>query len=372
LSIIYQNHGSKRHASTASSFPNRPAGKVHQSHPDETRKRHETYQYFLFLLTSNIYLKLENLQPSGSFKSRGIGNLMVRASTAAQCRGEDVRFYCSSGGNAGLACITAAAALGRAVVVAVPLTTPAFMVGKLTARGAEVHQVGGDWPAADRFLRERLLAADPAGVYVPPFDHPDIWDGAASLVDELARQVPGPDAVVCSVGGGGLLNGVMQGVARNSWGAGGGGNVPRVLAVETRGADSLNLCARTGTHAALPGITSIATSLGATKVSERSFRWLRESRHLSSLVVEDCHAATSCVRFADDARVIVEPACGATLAVAYFPEAAGLRDRVRDASSKKEWRDYNVVLVVCGGSATTLDMLGKYRTEFAVGAKMAS
>jgi L-serine/L-threonine ammonia-lyase len=235
------------------------------------------------------------------------------------------------------------------------------MIDRLKARGAEVHQVGENWPAADRHLREELLARDPFGVYVPPFDHPDVWDGAATLVDELATQMDEVNCIVCSVGGGGLLNGVMEGVSRNSWH---GSRPPKVLAMETRGADSLNLCARTGTQAALPGITSIAISLGATKVSERSYRWLRENpQQLTSLVVDDSHAATSCVRFADDARFLVEPACGATLAVAYFPDVVGLREKVQDGSSK-DWGSHNVVLVVCGGSAVTLDMLEKYRSEF--------
>jgi len=285
---------------------------------------------------------------------------MVRASAAAETRGEGVRFYCSSGGNAGLACITAANSLSCPVVIVVPMTTSALMVARIKVRGAEVHQVGENWPAADRYLREELLARDPVGVYVSPFDHVDVWDGAATLVDELATQMEEIDCVVCSVGGGGLLNGIMEGISRNSWHP-----PPKILAIETEGADSLNLCARTGTHAALPGITSIATSLGATKVSERSYRWLRESPYLTSLVVSDSHAATSCVRFADDARFLVEPACGATLAVAYFPDVVGLREKVQEGSSK-EWSHHNVVLVVCGGSATTLDMLENYRTEFTV------
>ncbi len=63
-----------------------------------------------FSAGSNIYLKLENLQPSGSFKSRGVGNLMFRAAKASSQ--DDIHFYCSSGGNAGLACATVGGVAG--------------------------------------------------------------------------------------------------------------------------------------------------------------------------------------------------------------------------------------------------------------------
>ncbi|KAJ2967873.1 hypothetical protein NQ176_g9457 [Zarea fungicola] len=158
----------------------------------------------------NIYLKLDNLQPSGSFKSRGIGNLMTRA--VAHHSG-DVHFYCASGGNAGLACATSALSLNRPCTVVVPLTTSDFMKNKLVQLGANVQQVGKNLFAAEQYVKQELVAKDPNGVFVPPFDHPDIWDGAASLIPELRDQMDVPmDAIVCSVGGGGLFNGLMQGI----------------------------------------------------------------------------------------------------------------------------------------------------------------
>ncbi|SPN97252.1 related to L-serine dehydratase [Cephalotrichum gorgonifer] len=317
----------------------------------------------------NIFLKLENLQPSGSFKSRGIGNLISRtaakASSASPAR--TPHFYCSSGGNAGLACITAAASLSLPATIVVPHSTSPRMISLIRDLGAEVHQVGASWVEADVYMRESLMAADPSAVYVPPFDHPDIWSGAATLVDELVDQMAAGGTihgVVCSVGGGGLLNGVMQGIDRLNWPA---GQKPRVMAVETDGADSLNLCARTGKHATLDAITSIATSLGARKVSAESYAWLSKAKggDLTSVVVRDWEAALSCARFADDARFVVEAACGATIATAYFGAEDG-QHRLQRAFERPglEWRDHNVVLVVCGGSNVTLGMLEEYRVKY--------
>lgn len=301
----------------------------------------------------NIYLKLENLQPSGSFKTRGIGNMMIRAAAGSG----PVHFYCSSGGNAGLACATSAKALNQPATVVIPIITTPLMKRKLNELGCDVHQVGKNWAEADHYLRTELLAKDPSGVYVPPFDHPHVWDGASSIITELRSQLDKPiDAIVCSVGGGGLVNGLMQGVTSTSW-----ASPPTVLAVETIGADSLNASVRAKSHITLPGITSIATSLGATRVSEQTWKW-SQSPLMRSVVVSDADAAMACVRFADDARHLVEAACGATLAVAYQGD---LRRHLGEGMSDEEWRGKNIVLVVCGGSNVTLDILEKYRREYA-------
>ncbi|KAI0851612.1 tryptophan synthase beta subunit-like PLP-dependent enzyme [Daldinia vernicosa] len=315
----------------------------------------------------NIFLKLENLQPSGSFKSRAVGNMMYQAMLAKPAGG-DVHFYCSSGGNAGLACATAAATLAQPCTIVVPTTTSQYMIEKIRLLGAQVHQVGPNWALADSHLRTALLARDPTGIYVPPFDHPDIWAGTSTIVDELAAQlgVPRVDGIACSCGGGGLLNGIMAGVRKHYTDV--GVKEPTVLAVETVGADSLNASVKAGALVTLAGITSIATSLGAPRVSERTFRWSQEAAgHLKSLVVTDAEAVMGAVRFADDARMLVEVACGATLATVYNGD---LRRVVggegEEGISDEEWSRKNVVVIVCGGVNVTLEMLRSYGEKYGV------
>ncbi|VUC21528.1 unnamed protein product [Clonostachys rosea] len=307
----------------------------------------------------NIYLKLDNLQPSGSFKSRGVGNLMVRAAASGGPPG--IRFYCSSGGNAGLACATSAISLGCTATIVIPTSAPPIMVSKLLALGVEVVQIGSNWAEADAHLRNELLAKDPTGVYVPPFDHPQIWDGAATIVTELREQLGDTPlhGIICSVGGGGLLNGIMQGVESASWPE---GAKPKIIAVETTGADSLNASVRAGEHLTLPGITSIAKSLGATRVSDRTWQWSQESSNLESMAVSDADAAISCVRFADDARTLVEAACGASLVPVYRGD---LRQMLGKGLSDEEWATKNVVVEVCGGANVTLALLAEYRETYA-------
>ncbi|MCJ1431780.1 catabolic L-serine/threonine dehydratase [Xylographa pallens] len=298
-----------------------------------------------------IFLKLENLQPSGSFKSRGIGNLILSSIRARPT--SPLHFYSSSGGNAGLACVTAARSLSYPATVVVPLSTTAFMIAKLRAAGATaVVQVGASWAEADAHLRTHVLARDPDGVYVPPFDHPDIWTGASSMVREVKAQLgeAPPDAVVCSVGGGGLLCGIMEGVRQEGWGG------VRVLACETEGAASLRASLDAGELVTLEAITSGASSLGAKRVARRAFEYAR-GEGVSSVVLSDAQAARGCWRLADDERLMVEMACGVSVAVCY--EEGLLRGLVPGLG--KEGR---VVIVVCGGSHVSLEMLMGWRERF--------
>ena len=277
-------------------------------------------------------------------------------------------FYSSSGGNAGLACVCAARLLGHPASVVVPLSTKPMMMAKLKAAGASaVIQRGASWKEADAYLREVVLEADKHGVYVPPFDHEDIWEGHSTIVDEMKIQLehPGPvngvvngyhekherpDAIVCSVGGGGLFCGVMQGLEKVGW-----EDVP-VLALETEGAESLNKSLKAGEIVTLPGITSRATSLGAVRVADRTFE-LAQKPNVRSVVLSDAEAAMGCWRLADDQRIMVEMACGVNVALCY-------EGRLEQALGKKLSKNSKVVIVLCGGSVVTVDMLAEWRKEF--------
>jgi L-serine/L-threonine ammonia-lyase len=279
-----------------------------------------------------------------------------------------IHFYCSSGGNAGLACVTAANTLQRPATIVVPQLTPVRMVQKLKVLGANVVQIGKHWLEADTYLRETLLARDENGVYVHPFDHKDVWEGHSSMVDEIEEQmtgVGGYDAVVCSVGGGGLFCGIMQGLERNGRLRGsdtsrGDARAIQVLAAETIGADSLHASMVKGELTRIPAITSIAISLGATQVAKQAFEWAQRPEVLSH-ILPDAKAAMACVSFADDERIIVESACGAALSVAYD---GSLKTMLYPQVSNEEYVKKNVVLIVCGGSNITLQILEKYRIEY--------
>ncbi|KAF7716259.1 Uncharacterized protein PECH_005016 [Penicillium ucsense] len=344
-----------------------------------------------------IFLKLELLHPSGSFKSRGIGNLILSELQKNSNKAKTVHFFSSSGGNAGLAAVHAARDLGCPCTVIVPHSTKPMMIAKLRDAGAsDVIQHGASWYEADSYLRREFienqvvsdsgsgqedadagLRRDSVNVYVPPFDHPLIWEGAASMVEEMARQLPPrrseeegasfpADVVVCSVGGGGLFNGVVEGIEQHlkrttSMMSGDTARRPqpvRVLAVETRGADSLAYSLRQGKLSSLTEITSQATSLGALQVAQKTFTNASSPPYgveVISVVGSDAEAAKGSLRLADETRLQVELACGIGLEV-----ATGQRLRKAIPDLKPETR---VVVIVCGGSNITSEMLAEYRAK---------
>ena len=284
-----------------------------------------------------VWLKLEAMQPPGSFKIRGIG----LACQEYVRRGAE-RFISSSGGNAGIAVAYAGRHLSVPVIIVVPETTTDRAKALIQQEGAEVVVHGSSWHEANALALSMVKESD---AFLHPFDDPLIWQGHASLVDEVVRSGVKPDVVVLSVGGGGLLSGVVQGLHRNGW-----IDVP-VIAVETQGADSLAQSVRAGYRVELAAITSIATSLGATQICEQAFSW-SEKHPLRSIVVSDQDAVSACQRFLADHRVVVEPACGASLAVVYD-----------GAPELEEFK--SVLVVVCGGVTVTVEQLREWSKVFA-------
>lgn len=281
----------------------------------------------------DIWLKLDALQPCGSFKLRGVG-----LACQAHARQGKRRFVSSSGGNAGIAVAYAGRCLGLPVTVVVPETTTERARQLIRQEDAEVIVHGKAWHEANAFAQS-LLSDDAA--FIHPFDDPLLWQGHASLIDEVVTSGLKPDAVVVSVGGGGLLAGVCEGLARNGW-----ADTP-VFAVETQGAASLALAMQAKAPAALEAVTSVATSLGARQVCQQAFE-LSQQRPVYSHVVSDAQALEACERFLLDHRILVEPACGAALALAYAPSA-------------QLKRYTSVLVVVCGGVTATLDQIRQWR-----------
>jgi L-serine/L-threonine ammonia-lyase len=282
---------------------------------------------------TKVFMKMEAAQPSGSFKIRGIGY----ACEQHAARGAH-RFISSSGGNAGLAVAYAGRKLDVPVVVVVPETTSERARHLLRLEGAEVVVHGMSWAEANKLALSLKTEQD---AFLHPFDDPLLWHGHASMIDEVIDEGMRPDAVVLSVGGGGLLAGVDEGLRRNDL-----DNVP-IFAAETEGMASFHASLKAGRPVELPALTGVATSLGARQVCQRAFD-LAQKRPVVSVVVSDREAVESCKAFLDDHRTLVEPACGASLALLYGR-------KILVASPQ------NVLVIVCGGSTATMASLSSFR-----------
>ena len=153
-----------------------------------------------------VLVKVEALQPSGSFKIRGIGLLCEE-----QARNGAQRFISSSGGNAGIAVAYAGKMLQIPVVVVVPESTSKRAREMIQSENAEVIIYGASWQEANQLALSMTKGND---AFIHPFDHVRMWSGHATIIDEIAQSGINPGAIVVSVGGGGLLCGVVEGLRR--------------------------------------------------------------------------------------------------------------------------------------------------------------
>lgn len=246
------------------------------------------------------------------------------------------------------------------------------MISKLRAAGAtDVIQHGASWVEADAHLKEvvkpALEAKGETCVYVPPFDHEKIWEGNSSMIDELVEQLGdsgAPDAIICSVGGGGLINGVVLGCDRAA--QKGGKNAAKwsqthIFAMETNGADSLATAVAQKEHITLPAITSIASTLGARRVAAKTYEYATTRPSLiHPIVLEDWEAARGVVWMADEMRMLVELANGVCIDFVRDQGPKGLR-AVAAQKGLVLTEKSRVLVVCCGGTAVTSDVLEVYR-----------
>ncbi|HBV90087.1 MAG TPA: serine dehydratase [Pantoea sp.] len=278
---------------------------------------------------SNVWLKMESAQPSGSFKLRSAGHIcQYYAAQGAKA------FVSSSGGNAGIAVAHSGRRLGLPVTVVVPETTPARARQLIEQEGARLIVHGSVWSEANAYA---LSLASQEHIYIHPFDNPLLWDGISTLVDEVIDEGLRPDAVILSVGGGSLLSGIAQGLEKHQL-----SHIP-IYAVETEGTASLNAALEAGERVTLDRVSGIATTLAASQVCENAFNVARRA-DVRGKVVSDDEAVNACRRFLDDHRVLTEPACGVSLSMLYDGKI-GFKS------------DDDVLVIVCGGASVTLESL---------------
>ncbi|HEY8055020.1 MAG TPA: threonine/serine dehydratase [Terriglobales bacterium] len=281
-------------------------------------------------LGAEVYLKLEILQKTGSFKVRGAFHKML----PLRERGAD-RVVAVSGGNHAQAVAYAAGELGMKARVLMPETTPANYVEATRGYGAEVVLT----PSIAAAFAAAHVAEAEGWVLVHPFDDAEVIAGQGTLGLEIVEDLPGVTDVVVSIGGGGMMAGVAAAVK-------GLRPATRLWGVETEGADAMAQALAAGHPVTLPAITSIARTLGAPAVSERTLaaarRWLEEVA-----VVSDQEAVQALLFLLERAKVLTEPAASCTLAAARRWAAAG-----RWSPATK------LVLVLCGGNVSVADVCG--------------
>ncbi|KAF9466416.1 tryptophan synthase beta subunit-like PLP-dependent enzyme [Collybia nuda] len=328
------------------------------------------------VLQSSAYLKLENLHPSHSFKYRGISHFIQ---TAKKNHGASVHLVIASGGNAGLAAACAARVLEVRCSVFLPEGATQKTLDLLRREKAEVIVIGRHYAEALKAAKG-LVDQETDAVMVPAYDDQILWRGHSSMVHEISEQIPDkPDAIFCSVGGGGLLGGLIIGCRDVGW-----DDVP-IIALETIGSDcfyhsmSLNdqrfntvsQILPTGVEIIEDKVTGLnlahfsrftskaSGSLGASQPAAQVVKMALERKGgVKCVTVPDELSMQVLGSFADDHKMLVELACSTTLVPAY---KSTLFDMLAPSTSDNKKR--TVVFVICGGFKISLDDAIEYRRE---------
>jgi threonine dehydratase len=257
-----------------------------------------------------VWLKLEYLQHTGSFKPRGAFNRIL----SARERGEldpAVGIVVASGGNAGLANAYAAARLGVPATVFLPTSAPPVKVAKLHRYGATVVQVGAEYATAYEAAVTHVAAT--GAVYCHAYDQPEIVAGAGTLAGEIVADTGGVDTIVVAVGGGGLMAGVATAVAGSA----------RVVAVEPVTIPTLHTALAKGAPVDIAVSGVAADSLGARRIGEIAYA-VAVRAGVGSVLVDDAAIVAARRLLWDRWRIVTEHGAAAALAAltsgAYTPE----------------------------------------------------
>jgi threonine dehydratase len=205
-----------------------------------------------------VFVKLENLQMTGSFKERGAANLLLQLTPEERRRG----VVAASAGNHGLGVAYHAQRLGLAAVIVMPEWAPLSKVMAVRRHQAEVILHGENYD--DAYARAREIEGERGLVFVHPFDDPRVIAGQGTIGLELLEQVPDLDAVVVPVGGGGLLGGV--GLAVKSLRP-----AVRVVGVQSDELPAMKAALAAGERVTVPAAVTIADGIAVRRVGAHTF-----------------------------------------------------------------------------------------------------
>lgn len=289
--------------------------------------------HFSRKLGANVFFKLETLQPTHSFKVRGAFNALTQLSNEQKKRG----VVTASGGNHGLAVAHVADVLGIPATVYLPESATEGKLAAIRLLGPEIIIHGAAWDDANALAMH--VARESGRAYIHPFDNRAVMAGQGTIVPELLQQLPVPDLIVASIGGGGLISGIISATKHFS-------PATRVVGVETEGADSMFRSWKAGRIVELPSITSIAETLGARKTERTQFEIV--SNHVSDLVtVSDESAIRALLEILETEKLLTEPATSCSV-------SALLEGRIEVRPSE------NIVVVLCGANIA-LDKVRDWR-----------
>lgn len=253
---------------------------------------------------SEIYLKTENLQITGSFKVRGAYYMMSQLTEEEKARGV---IACSAGNHAqGVA--LAAAKNHIKSLICLPDGAPISKVEATKSYGAEVCMVNGVYD--DAYQKALELKEEKNYTFVHPFDNEDVIAGQGTIGLEILEQMPDVEAVIVPIGGGGLISGVAFAIKNLN------PNI-KVYGVQASGAPSMRNSIRDGKIECLDHVSTIADGIAVKEPGEHTFQYV--SQYVDEIVtVTDDEISAAILALIERQKLIAEGAGAASVAAAMF------------------------------------------------------
>jgi len=272
---------------------------------------------------ANVYLKLENLQHTGSFKLRGAFNKLLSLTPEERAAGG----VAASSGNHGAAIAYAMSKLGVTGVIFVPEQTSSTKVDAIKRAGGEVRFFGND--GLDTEMHAREYARQNDMVYLSPYNDLDVIAGQGTCGVEIARQLSAIDAVFIAVGGGGLISGVGSFLKSVN-------PATSVIACQPLASAVMTESVKAGEILDLPSEPTLSDgTAGGIEAGSITFDICRDLVDEYQVVTEEQIADAMCL-FIDSHHMLPEGAAG--VAIAGF------------LASAEKYQGKNVVIIICGGN----------------------
>lgn len=272
-----------------------------------------------------VYLKLEQLQWTGSFKTRGAYNKI------SACLEDDrlERVVAASAGNHAQGVALAATKLGVESTIVMPTNAPQAKIDATRSYGGTVELVGKDFQAAMRHARSTVGGAHTE--FVHAYDDPEIIAGQGTLGVEMYEDVASIDSAIVPIGGGGLISGIATALATLS-------PETRIIGVQATGAATVPTSLDKGVPQTLESVDTIADGIATGGISELTLSII--DRHVDEIVtVSNSEIAEAVLLLMERAKQVVEGAGAAAV--------AAIRSDELDVSGER------VMPLLCGGN---LDM----------------
>ncbi len=280
-------------------------------------------EYFSKTCGLNAFLKLENLQRTGSFKERGALNRLATLGDKERAAG----LICASAGNHAQAVAYHAGVLGLPVVIVMPESTPLIKVSNTRSFGADVRLEGTDFDEA--YARARELEEEHGFTFVHPFDDPMIIAGQGTIALEMMEQQPALDVVVVPIGGGGLIAGIAAAYKSLR-------PKVRIVGVEARVLPSMKRSVEAGRPTRLEPAVTLADGIAVKQPGQLTLEMV--AKHVDEIVtVGEEEIANAILLLLEREKTVAEGAGAAAL-------AAVMNGRLGDIEGK------NVAMVLGGGN----------------------